>query len=321
MSRVRLLISLAAASILCAAEMPAAQRTFVSAANGNDANPCSRLFPCRNFSAAIPQTDVDGEVIVLDSGGYGVVTITQSISLISPNGVHAGITAFTAGTDAVTVDAGDTGRVVLRNLSVNSHGARFGINTDTALELTVEGCAINGFLMGIRFDPTTSGARLYVSHTTVRRSDLGILVYGAPGIRATIDSVLLHQIGSGIEVAYAEATIRDSLASGTASSVGFYARPGSKMTLEGCVSTAASFGFYAFSGGVMIMSRCAAISNHMYGVIANGGGSTIHVSDSTIAANAIGILGSSGGVVTSRGNNTVQSNTTDGAFTSVFAPN
>ena len=68
-----------------------AQRTFV-ASSGNDANVCSLTLPCRGFAAAVAQTTAGGEVIVLDSGGYGPVTITQSVSLIAPAGVYGGIT-------------------------------------------------------------------------------------------------------------------------------------------------------------------------------------------------------------------------------------
>ena len=81
-----------------------AQRSFVSANHGNDANPCTVTLPCRNFAAAIAQTVAGGEVIALDSGGYGPVTIGNSISLISPPGVYAGITAFSG--DAITINAG-----------------------------------------------------------------------------------------------------------------------------------------------------------------------------------------------------------------------
>jgi len=60
-----------------------AQRTFV-ASTGNDAAPCSLAQPCRGFARAITQTNAGGEVIVLDSAGYGPVTITKSVSLIAP---------------------------------------------------------------------------------------------------------------------------------------------------------------------------------------------------------------------------------------------
>src|SRR6478672_2814060 len=77
---------------MCVAEAFAAPRTFVSVSAGNDVNPCSLTSPCRSFASAVLVTDLGGEVIALDSGGYGVVTLTQSISLIAPEGVFAGLT-------------------------------------------------------------------------------------------------------------------------------------------------------------------------------------------------------------------------------------
>src|SRR5207245_10723104 len=68
----------------------AAQRTFVSG-SGNDANPCTRDMPCRSFGAAIAVTSTNGEVVALDSAGYGPVTVTQGVATVAPNGVHAGI--------------------------------------------------------------------------------------------------------------------------------------------------------------------------------------------------------------------------------------
>src|SRR5437588_2416029 len=113
-----------------------AQRTFVSAATGNDANPCSRTAPCRNFAAAIAQTAAGGEVIVLDSGGYGTVTISQSVSLISPPGVYAGITAFSG--NAIEINAGASDSVTLRGLTPNGLGGGIGLNVDAVGRLFVD---------------------------------------------------------------------------------------------------------------------------------------------------------------------------------------
>src|SRR5438876_10812064 len=60
-----------------------AQRSFVSANHGNDANPCTVTLPCRNFAAAIAQTMAGGEVIALDSGGHGPVTGGSSLVLLA----------------------------------------------------------------------------------------------------------------------------------------------------------------------------------------------------------------------------------------------
>jgi parallel beta helix pectate lyase-like protein len=308
----------AAGGLFCGGDLLAVQRTFVSAANGNDANPCSRLFPCRNFTAAIPQTDVDGEVIVLDSGGYGAVTITKSMSLISPTGVHAAMTAFSG--NAVTVNAGDTAHVILRNLSLSSQGADYGIKTDTVAALYVVNCVISGFgFYGIYFAPTTTGARLYASDSLVGRSgDSGIAVIGGTGIRATLESVQVHQNYTGVFVENAEAIIRDSVVSGGIT--GLYLRSSSKTLVESSTSSNNSFGgFYAPTNTVMTMTRCTASSNH-FGVVASGGG-TIYVTNSTITANDTGVSDAGAGIVLSRGNNTLQNNTTNGSFSSTFPPN
>jgi hypothetical protein len=186
----------------------------------------------------------------------------------------------------------------------------------------VESCVISGFVdRGIRFDPTTSGARLYVSDTTVRRSDfIGIHVLGGTGVRATLDSVRVHQNFTGVSINSAEATIRESVASGGGSR-GFRVTSGSKLVIENSVAANHGIGFYALGGGVMTMTRCATTSNSSHGVFAEGTGSTIYVSDSTIAANGTGVGILNSGVVTSRSNNTLQANTSNGAFTSTFAPN
>jgi hypothetical protein len=293
-------------------------RTWVSPA-GLDTNPCTREQPCRNFAAAITAVAAEGEVVALESAGYGPVTITKSVTIVAPAGVHAAIAPSSGA--AITVSAADTDHVVLRNVYLNSQGADYGINADTVAALYVESCVVSGFSDGILFDPTTSGARLYVSDTTVRRSGTnGIYVIGGTGLRATLDSVRLHQNLTGVLVISAEATIRDSVASG-GTNVGFWASTGSKVMIENSVSTSNGWGFFAQSGGVMTMTRCAATSNSNEGVVAHGTGTTIYVSDSTIAANATGVLAALSGVVTSRGNNTLQANTTNGAFTSTFAPN
>ena len=97
----RSLITLAALSIAVATtfislQAQAVHRTHV-ATYGLDSNTsfgCSVANPCRFFQAATAVVDPNGEVVVLDSGGYGAVALTKSISLIAPTGVYAGISVF-----------------------------------------------------------------------------------------------------------------------------------------------------------------------------------------------------------------------------------
>jgi parallel beta helix pectate lyase-like protein len=319
MNRIRSLVFVPVVAWFCAANVLAAPRTFVSAANGNDANPCSRPLPCRNFAAALLQTDLDGQVIVLDSGGYGVVTINKAVSLISPNGVYGGITALSG--NAVNVNAGVTGPVVLRNLSLNALGVtNAGIHSDTVTALSVENCVINGFDYGIRFDPTNTGAVLFVSNTDVRRSSsIGIGVIGGTNIQATIDSVRLQQNSTGVLVSGAVAAIRQSVTSGVGNP-GFWAASGSKVTVENSLATRHSVGFNASGGSVMTMTRCEASLNDGAGIQAGDADTKIYVSDSTITVNNNGVFPFLGGVIISRGNNTLQANMTNGVFSTTFNP-
>ena len=109
--------TLALALPACAAT---AQRTFVSA-HGNDANPCSIPPPCRGFAVALTQTSVAGEIIVLDSAGYGAVAINKSVSIIAPPGVYAGISVF-AGNGITASGAGH--QITLRGLKLNGQGTQ-----------------------------------------------------------------------------------------------------------------------------------------------------------------------------------------------------
>src|SRR5688572_24429167 len=78
-----------------ASALEAQVRTWVSG-SGIDNATCGRTNPCRTFGAAITAVNPGGEVVVLDSAGYGPVAITKPVSIIAPPGVHAAV-APTAG--------------------------------------------------------------------------------------------------------------------------------------------------------------------------------------------------------------------------------
>src|SRR5947209_7249065 len=92
-----------------------ASRTWVSGV-GDDANPCSRTAPCKTFPGAISKTATGGEINCLDPGGFGVVTITKSIT-IKCQYTEGGV--LVSGTNAIVVNAAATDKVVLRGLDIN----------------------------------------------------------------------------------------------------------------------------------------------------------------------------------------------------------
>src|SRR6185436_15456001 len=101
-----------------------ASRTWVSGV-GDDANPCSRTAPCKTWAGAISKTAAGGEIDALDPGGYGVVTITKSITL---DGAGTMASILASGTTGVIINAGANDVVILRNLSINGAGPTPGLN-------------------------------------------------------------------------------------------------------------------------------------------------------------------------------------------------
>src|SRR5438477_12911031 len=90
-------------ALLCSGSAVAAQRSFV-ASNGNDSNACTRDLPCRSFAAAIAVTAPNGEVVALDSAGYGPFVVSQSVAVIGAPGAYAGVSVPSG--DGVTVNIG-----------------------------------------------------------------------------------------------------------------------------------------------------------------------------------------------------------------------
>src|SRR5262249_23502123 len=104
-------------------------------------NPCSIPSPCRTFGAAIAAVATGGEIVVLDSGGYGPFTIAKAVTINVPSGVYAGIAVSSGVGITISLSAGDT--LVLRGLTINGTGGMAGI-AFTGGTLTLERCVISG---------------------------------------------------------------------------------------------------------------------------------------------------------------------------------
>jgi hypothetical protein len=196
-----------------------AQRTFVGSA-GNDANPCSMVAPCRSFAVAMSQTTGGGEIIVLDSAGYAPVTIDRSVSIVAPDGVYAGITAFAG--DGIDITAFNL-RVLLRGLTINALGGANGIAVQAGLsDIRVERVAISGFTSaGIDANAgALGGARLYVRDSVISRNTTGVtlgafssFVDDSSAMEVMLDRVsILENSYAGVELSKgAKVHIRDSV--------------------------------------------------------------------------------------------------------------
>src|SRR5437762_2693858 len=157
MYRLRFLLSVAVTlffSLALCSLTQAAPRTFVSGL-GSDANPCTREAPCRTFQHAHDLVDDKGEVLALDSAGYGVLTISKNVT-ISGEGVEATANAVAPGTAILISTAGL--KVVLRSITVEGFGAGgVGINVTAAVNLTIQHCVIHGFTGSGLFFGISSG--------------------------------------------------------------------------------------------------------------------------------------------------------------------
>jgi hypothetical protein len=289
-----------AAALACAVGAEGAQRTFVSG-GGSDANVCSVASPCRSFATALSSTDPGGEVIVLDTAGYGTVTIAQSVSIVAPAGVYGGITAF-AGDNGVVIDgAGIT--VTLRGLVITGlAGSSSGVNYLQGSALHIEGCAISGF--GIRGVGILGPGELFIKDTEIRNgAQRGIRALGVHDpdvVRLTIDRSRVENNGAaGIEVAdNARVLLNESVVSGNA---------GSGVTAGASV---------AGDVNEIVIERSAITHNNLGisagSAVADGVHRTI-VSNSIVASNLIGwnVQNDPNTTLYTRGNNVVRFNNTN----------
>ena len=258
-----------------------AQRTFV-ASNGVDTKLCSLTAPCRDFTRAITQTSASGEVVVLDSAGYGAVTIKQSVSIIASPGIYAGISVF--GGDGVTVNAPGA-IVVLRGLSINGQGGNNGISLQAAARVRVENCVVSA--MHVAGISDTAAPRRRADRARYGRprqprqrrhffANIGSLVLdhvrsehnggdgvsftpsvGSMGALATItDSVFTHNEGDGIGT--------DSVSGAT---VTWWSSAASCPVMD---RTAFRAGTAVGGSGVVTVSRSAINDNALNGLLIGG---------------------------------------------------
>ena len=280
-----LLLSLLVLLTLSAAAQAQATRTWVSGV-GDDANPCSRTAPCKTFAGAISKTATNGEINVLDPGGFGGVTITKAIT-ISSEGFEAGV--LVSGTNAIVINAPNTANVVLRGLDIEGLGTGLtGIKVLAAGSVHVEDCTINNFTQfGIDFVPTSATAHtaeLHVSDTIVRNNQ-GVSSGGIrikPGTNtsavAMIEDTQLRNNQFGLRVEdNSKVAAKSTTAAGNTGS-GFIAVSNvtaAVLNLDSCVAIGNAFGIKADNpNGTVRFANCT-IAGNTTGINAAGGGHTV----------------------------------------------
>lgn len=269
-------------------------RVFASARSGSDANTCNNInTPCQTFQGAVNQVATGGTVIVLDTGGYGPVTIGKALTIDAPPGIVAFIHPPSG--NAVTVLAGASDVVVLRGLSLNAGPAQ-GIAVSSVGSLYVENCSVVGFsFVGLLFG--TAGQLFVKDSTFSANGGEGIFVTPPSGTAtAAIDRCRLEGNGSSFQMGAVVAgtnsvvTVRDSVASGNFRGFQAGSGPGqtSQLNVESCVSTANIVGLFAADGAgtVLRASNTVVTNNTLYGIEAQGSGTVLSRSNNTVEGNA-----------------------------------
>lgn len=171
-------------------------RTWVSGV-GSDANSCSRTAPCATFTRAIGQTAAGGQIIALDSGAFGTLTITKAIT-IDATGVEAIIDTSTDSA-GIWVNAGPTDTVVIRGLHI--YGPFDGIFFETGAKLIIDNCVIKDMTSpstAIYLSSSTPSANTFITNTLVSDSSAGIFI----GNTAVLDHVtVVNSASNGLYVA------------------------------------------------------------------------------------------------------------------------
>ncbi|HJU40892.1 MAG TPA: hypothetical protein VJ724_15075 [Tahibacter sp.] len=301
----RVVAAVALFALLSTQAYAQATRTWVSGV-GDDANPCSRTAPCKTFAGAISKTAAAGTINVIDSAGFGGVTITKSIT-IEASPFLGGV--LVSGTNAIIVNAAATDTVILRGLTIEGLNTGLsGIKLLAAKNLSIENCTINQFTAkGISLEPTTN-AIVNITNTVIR-NNLGVNSGGiniAPtatgSVQLSMNGVNLFRNQFGVLVnVRGTALIRDSM-----------------------VTNSQTFGIKALTAGtgnaVATLDNVFASGNSGSAVFVDGLGAVGTLSRSTILNNSGGLTAANSGIINTFGDNRNLGNAAPGAPTQPVTP-
>jgi hypothetical protein len=250
--------------------------------DGNDANTCQEVDPCRTFSGALSKTSQSGVVGCLDSGEFNYFSVTTLSVTVNCSGTMATnsiLGGLACTLSAVTINAPGT-VVTLRGLNLN--GGSFtncpvhGILIQAAMAVYIEDCVIENFSQAGILDVRTSGlTKLAIKNTIVRNGGSAGIVAAA----ASRNSVVLENVQS------------------VGNAFGIAVATGNNVMISRSVMSENSIaGIEADSGAGVLVENTKISHNVSYGILAQG---NVALANSDITFNTSSISGST----TSFGNN------------------
>jgi hypothetical protein len=316
MNRLRLTLNVLAlvifTLIVASTTQAQATRTWVSGV-GDDVNPCSRTAPCKTFAGAISKTASNGEISVLDPGGYGTLTITKSITVDGGTGAGWGSTLNSGGINGFVVNDSLSGaprtiNVTLRNLSINGAGTTLGLNGIRFISgrtLNIENVDIfnqsnNGVDIDLSGGVATDRSRVYMTNVDIHNvTGIGVRMQASAAyLGVYMDGVRVKRAATGVSVGNNSfPTITRSMFSGLTTGVLM-------------VNNA--------TGGPLALLSDVDMSENTTGLSA-GNGTKVLLTNSTITVCTTGIS-ALGGTVESTGNNTINGNSNNGQVPAIVNP-
>lgn len=301
-------ISAAAFGFMAVAMNPAAAapRTFVSG-TGSDGNPCTTTAPCRSYQHAHDLTNPGGEIVTLDSAGYGNLVINRAIT-ISSTGVEGSITTG-SGAIGITISAGVGDTVKLRGLTLIGGGAgTAGIVVNSAKSVLIQNCSIVGYAGdGITYSAGGPGNLNIFNSEIEANGGNGITLLPAGSGAVTLYVNNSHTLGNTVGV------LLDGHSS--TGSVSAQLSMGAQHNQTGIRATSAV-------GAAPVTAQITAtrvFDNSVAGVVSDGN-ATIYLDRTQVSANAIGLQQSNGGTFDTYKDNEVNGNTsldTSGTITTI----
>jgi len=290
--------------------------TWVSSTGTGTA--CTRAAPCADFATAYAATNAGGVISVLDSGDYGLLVITKSLS-VQAETVDGGTVFVTGGPVSITVNVAASDVVSIEGLHLTDAD---GISMDGAGSLFIRNCLIrNGHGVGspsptfpgygIRIDPN-SLSKVVISDTTVENNGSS---FGGAGVwitprtggsaQVTLNRVIAegNQFGIAVDGSNSTAGINVTITDSVAAS----------NNQDGIVATTSAGG-----APIGVMVKNSKSTNNAIGIRSIGPNVTVRVDGSTITGNGTGLAFVAGGELWSYRNNSVDANGTDGAFSDII---
>jgi hypothetical protein len=292
---------------------------------GLDTNDCT--IPeraCRTLGHVFTMIESGGDVICVGGGGQ---VDNSSVMIAVSVTIDCGAGGFSLG--IITING--AGIVVrLRNLTINTAGLPtgagndIGINILNAAAVHVENCRITAYGTAVPFDAPAVGIKLAPGAGITTKLYVSDSFIADNGLTNSGGGIIVQPTGSGsARVEIARTIVRNNtygiFANGTGST-GLIA-----MQIRDSVVSGSKFnGISAFTSAgqsttSIVVDHSSAILSGGSGIVAQGPGGFVSLTDSTVMSNTLGLQTASGGGIFSYQNNRLTGNVTDGAPTGVLA--